>query len=161
MDGPYFMDAVITPHRSLSSRGFIILIAILTTINAASAVMFFAMGAAPVPIFLGLDVTAVVIAFAVSNRAAANHECVRVTAQEVCVIWRTPRGERVVWVSPTRFTRVVLMGAEGQEDDLHICQSDKALRLARALSRPERLAFASALDRAIWRARRGVDQAAI
>ena len=49
MDGPLYMDAVITPHRSLSRRGFIILISVLTAINTATAMVFLAMRAAPVP----------------------------------------------------------------------------------------------------------------
>jgi uncharacterized membrane protein len=38
--------------------------------------------------------------------------------------------------------------------------SDREIAIARALSRPERLAFAKALDLAVWRARTGFLQAA-
>jgi len=155
MDGPFFMDAVITPHRSLSSRGLIVLIGVLTLINCASAAFFVAIGAGPIPLFLGLDMAAVVIAFRASQRAASRLERVQVTAAEVRVVEETPRGARTIWISPTAFTRVTLVGAPGEEDDLQLRLSDRALRVARALSRPERLAFAQALDRAIWRARTG------
>ena len=155
MDGPYFMDAVITPHRSLSSRGFIILICAMTAINLVSATFFMVIGAGPVPLFLGLDLVAVIVAFAVSNRAAARQERIQVTAAEVRVVLQSPRGARTVWVSPTAFTRVVLAGTPGEEDDLHLRLSDRQLRVAAALSRPERLHFARALDTAIWRARTG------
>ena len=155
MDEPFFMDAVITPHRSMSSKGFIILIGVLTAINATSAAFFMYIGAGPVPIFLGLDLLAMIVAFAVSRRAARRHERIRVTATEVRVIQASPRGEETVWVSPTAFTRVALVGDAGDADFLRLRLSDRELRVARDLSRPERLAFAKALDRAIWRARSG------
>ena len=155
MDEPFFMDAVITPHRSMSSKGFIILIGVLTALNATSAAFFVMIGAGPIPIFLGLDLLAVIVAFAVSNRAARRHERIRVTASEVRVIQASPRGEETVWVSPTAFTRVALVGDAGDADFLRLRLSDRELRVARDLSRPERLAFAKALDRAIWRARSG------
>ncbi|HLZ85310.1 MAG TPA: DUF2244 domain-containing protein [Caulobacteraceae bacterium] len=155
MEETFFMDAVITPHRSMSSKGFIILIGVLTTINAVSAAFFVMIGAGPIPIFLGLDLVAVIIAFTVSSRAARRHERIRVTAAEVRVILASPRGEEIVWVSPTAFTRVALVGDAGDADFLRLRLCDRELRVARDLSRPERLAFAKALDRAIWRARSG------
>jgi uncharacterized membrane protein len=158
MDGPLFMDAVITPHRSLSSRGLIRLIAVLTVINVVSAAFFLLIGAGPVPIFLGLDLLAVIVAFVVSNRAAARTERIRVTAREVVVVRQTGKGAETVWTSPTAFTRVALFGQAGDEDDLRLQMSDRQLRVALDLSRPERLDFARALDRAIWRARTGQSQ---
>ena len=153
MDDPYFMDAVITPHRSLSSRGFIILISVLTVTNVVSAAFFLFIGAGPIPIFLGLDLLAVVIAFAASNRAAATKECVQVTASEVRVMLQSPKGRQTIWTSPTAFTRVVLEGQPGDGDQLHIRLSDRRLRLAAALSGPERQDFAAALRSAIHRAK--------
>jgi uncharacterized membrane protein len=155
MDSPFYMDAVITPHRSLSSRGFIVLIGVMTTINACSAGLFLYMGAGPVPIFLGLDLLAVIVAFAVSQRAAERRECIQVTAAEVRVTLCSRKGEQMIWCSPTASTRLALVGQAGEEDDLRLRLSDRELRVARDLSRPERLAFAKALDRALWRARRG------
>jgi uncharacterized membrane protein len=155
MDEPFFMDAVITPHRSMSSKGFIILIGVLTAINATSAAFFVMIGAGPIPVFLGLDLLAVIVAFAVSSRAARRQERIRVTALEVRVIQASPRGEETVWVSPTAFTSVALVGDAGDADFLRLRLSDRELRVARDLSRPERLAFAKALDRALWRARSG------
>jgi uncharacterized membrane protein len=160
MDGPYFMDAVITPHRSLSSRGIIILIGVLTVINAVSAAFFLAIGAGPIPIFLGLDVLAVIIAFSASNAAAGRTERVQVTATEVRVLRQSPREALTVWVSPTAFTRIALIGGPGGDGDLRLRLSDREIAIARALSRPERLAFAKALDLAVWRARTGLFQAA-
>ena len=59
MDDVIFMDAEIRPNRSLSERGFIVLISIITLLNCASAAVFLSMGAVFVPVFLGADLLAV------------------------------------------------------------------------------------------------------
>jgi uncharacterized membrane protein len=155
MDGPYYMDAVITPHRSLSQRGFIVLIAIMTAINALSAIVFLRMGAAPVPAFLGLDVVALVVALLVSRRATRIRERVQVTAAEIHVWRETPKGAETLWRSPTAFTRVALVGPDEDDPDLQLRLSDRGVAVARALTRSERRAFAAALERAIRKARAG------
>ena len=155
MDGPFFMDAVITPNRSLSRRGFIILISVMTAINAVTAFGFYAIGAAPIPFFLGFDLLAVVVAFAVSRRAGTD-ERIQVTAEEVRVLMRSREGdEKIVWTSPTAFTQVDLAGDAGDATDLSLRLSNRRLPVAKTLSRPERLAFAQALHDAIRRARNG------
>jgi uncharacterized membrane protein len=155
MDGPLYMDAVITPNRSLSRRGFIILISVLTAINVITAAAFVAMGAGPVPVFLALDVAAVIVAFAVSARAARKVERIQVSAREIRVLQETPRGAHTVWSSPTAFTRVALIGEAEDERDLRLQLSGRELSVARSLSRRERLDFSLALDTAIARARTG------
>ena len=155
MDGPFFMDAVITPNRSLSRKGFIILISVMTAINAVTAFGFYAIGAAPIPFFLGFDLLAVVVAFAVSRRAGTD-ERIQVTAEEVRVLMRSREGdEKIVWTSPTAFTQVDLAGDAGDATDLSLRLSGRRLPVAKTLSRPERLAFAQALHDAIRRARNG------
>jgi len=153
MDGPYYMDAVITPHRSLSRRGFIVLISVLTLINIATAAVFVAIGAGLVPVFLGLDVIALAVALIASNRSGQGRERVQVTAAEVRVVLETRRGARRVWTSPTAFTRVTLLGEAENGADLRLALSDREIAVARALRRSERLDFALALDRAILNAR--------
>lgn len=147
------MDEVITPHRSLSERGFIILIAIMTAINCATAILFVSMGAAPIPAFLGLDLVAVVIAFAVSNRATRRRERLQVSAAEVRVVLETPQGAQLVWASPTAFTRVNLIGETEDLPDLRLALSGRELPVGRALGRVERLNLAAALRQAINAAR--------
>jgi uncharacterized membrane protein len=155
MEGPYYMDAVITPRRSLSRRGFIILIAVLTGINSLTALLFLALRAVPVPLFIGLDIVALMAALVASRRAARNLERVQVTSAEVRVVRETPKGARTVWLSPTAFTRVALVGEDGDDQDLQIRLSNRGVAVARALTRTERRDFAVALERAIRRARTG------
>jgi uncharacterized membrane protein len=151
---PLYMDAVITPHRSLSQRGFVVLISIITIANCASALVFIRMGAMFVPIFLGLDLVALVVAFLISFRAARQVERVQVSARDVRVTVETPKWSRVVWESPTAFTRVAV---DREEDDramgLRLSLSGREVAVAVALSPRERAEFAQALEQAIREAR--------
>jgi uncharacterized membrane protein len=148
------MDAEIRPNRSLSERGFILLIAVVTAANVASAAVFVAMGAMFVPIFLGLDLMAVFVAFLVSFHTAKRVERVQVTSRDVRVTQETPRASYLVWESPTAFTRVHVERDEGRTVGLKLALSGRELAVATALSPRERAEFAKALERAIWQAKR-------
>jgi uncharacterized membrane protein len=154
MIGQTYMDAVITPNRSLSERGFIVLIAVVTIANCCSAAVFLAMGATLVPIFVAIDVIAVLIAFVASFNAAKRVERVQVTARDVRVTHETPTSSRVVWESPTAFTRVAVEKDEERTVGVNLMLSDREVAVARALSPRERGEFAEALQHAIWEARR-------
>jgi uncharacterized membrane protein len=151
---PLYMDAVITPNRSLSERGFVVLISVVTLANVASAAVFLAMGATLVPIFLGLDLLAVFVAFLVSFQAVKTIERVQVSAREVRVVRETPREAVVIWESPTAFTRVWVEREADRAVELKLALSGREVPVAAALSPKERAEFAQALERAIWEARR-------
>jgi uncharacterized membrane protein len=153
MDRPLYMDAEIRPHRSLSERGFIILIAVVTAANCASAAVFILLKAFYVPFFLGIDVVAVLVAFLASFRAARQIQRVRVTARDVTVTHETPKWRRVVWESPTAFTRVTVEREEGRAVDVRLALSGREQAVAQWLSPRERGEFALALERAIHDAR--------
>lgn len=153
MAGLTYMDAEIRPHRSLSERGFIILISVVTLANCCSAFVFVRMGAVFVPIFLGLDVAAIIIAFIASFRAARQVQRVQVTARDVVVTHEAPNYSKVVWESPTAFTRVAVDREEGRAIGLRLALSDRQIPVAQALSPRERHEFAAALQKAIWDAR--------
>jgi uncharacterized membrane protein len=154
MSDPFYMDAEIRPNRSLSERGFIVLIAVVTAANVASAAVFVAMGAMFVPIFLGIDLLAVIVAFLVSFQAAKRVERVQVTSRDVRVTQETPRASYLVWESPTAFTRVQVERDDGRTVGLKLALSGREVAVAAALSPRERAEFAKALERAIWQAKR-------
>lgn len=156
MNEPLFMDAEIKQNRSLSDRGFVVLISVITTINLASALIFVSQGATLVPVFLAAAVFAVTFAFLASFRAARAVERVQVSAYEVRVTHEAQGRVRLVWESPTAFTRVA---TERDEDDrvtgLMLSLSGRRTFVAAALSPRERGEFARALEDALWRAKRG------
>ena len=82
---PKIFAAVITPHRSLGSTGFLILMLCIGALSFACGIMFLLIGAWPVFGFLGLDVLLIYIAFRANFRAARAYEEVTVTASELTV----------------------------------------------------------------------------
>jgi uncharacterized membrane protein len=153
MEAPLFMDAVISPNRALSTRGLVTLLGTFFALDAALAVMFGLMGAGLVIGFMGLGLAALTLAFMLNNQRATHHERVQVSPVEVRVTRRMSATEMVVWTSPTAFTRVELVDGEASAGELRLRLRERQVAVAQALSRPERLAFAEALDAAIRRAR--------
>lgn len=72
-------SAVITPHRSLSPSGFLIVMAVFGGISFVAGMVFLSMGAWPVLGFFGLDVALVYLAFRANYRSARAHEIVTIT----------------------------------------------------------------------------------
>lgn len=149
-----YMDAEITPNRSLSRRGLWIVLSVIAAYNVLLMGFLLAIGAFPVPIFLGLDFAGIFIAFRISNRRAGWAERVQVSADRVEVTHhRPPAPERTVWSSPTAFTRVAVERAGEHESRIHLRLSQRSLSVGASLSPEERSSFAAALQAAILDAR--------
>jgi len=153
MAAPLYMDAVITPNRSLSRQGLRIVLGVVIAFNLLIAVFLLVLGAPPVLPFLGLDVLAIWWALRTSFRAAERRERVRVTAEAVTVSREDERGARVIWTSPTAFTGVDVDQPGEHEARVRIRIYRRRLTLGRALSPPERVEFGDALRQAIRDAR--------
>jgi uncharacterized membrane protein len=148
-----YMDAVIRPNRSLSRRGFYWLIGVVAFFNLAVAALMIVLRAFPVPIFLGADLLAVILAFLANYRSGGLSERVQVSAAEVRVLHQAGARSRTIWSSPTAFTRVAVDLAGEPETRVRLELSGRALTVARALSPGERADFAEALQSAIREAR--------
>lgn len=149
-------EAVITPHLSLRPMGAIVVVAALAMINLISASAFWLMGAWPVAGFLGLDVVAVGIAFALCHRNARRREEVVLTRAELLIRDVPARGPvRETRLNPywARLRRQMI--ADEGVVALDITSHGQSLRIAADLSAPERAEFADALDRALRQAREG------
>ncbi len=148
-----YLDTVIAPARSLPRRGFAILMGVFIAVNSGLGVLFLRMGAAPIPIFLGLDVAAVSIAFAANYRHARRSERVQVSAEEVRVVRERGGRAETVWTSPTAFTRVALEQTGRYGLQVRLILSRRRLSVGAALGPIEREALAQALQDAIHAAR--------
>ena len=144
-----YMDAVITPNRSLGEAGQKAVMIVLCVASGLISIFLFALGAWPAPLFLGLDVLAIWWAFRLIARRAERAERVRVSAEAVTVA----REDRTVWTSPTAFTGVRIDRAGEHEARVRLTLSAKRLTVGASLSPEEREAFAEALRQAIRAAR--------
>jgi uncharacterized membrane protein len=153
---PSLFSAIITPHRSLSGTGFVLLMATIGGLGFAAGLVFLLTGAWPVVGFLGLDVALVYWAFRVNYRAAQAYEEVNVTPSELTVRKVSHRGEAAewtlnpVWVKLHRETH-----KEYGIERLLLLSRGKKLAIASFLSPKEKESFAKSLSVALAEARRG------
>lgn len=153
---PTIFSAVITPHRSLTPRGFLILMLCLGALSFASGVLFVSIGAWPVFGFFGLDVLLVYFAFRANFRAARAYEEVKVTPSELTVRKVSHRGGvREFTLNPpwVRLERIV--HAEFGIERLFLVSRGRRLTIAAALNPDEKASFARALSAALGEAKRG------
>ena len=103
---PTLFSAIITPHRSLSGTGFLLVMALVGGFSFIGGMVFFLLGAWPVVGFLGLDVLLVYWAFRANYRAAAAFEEVTVTPSELRLRRVSHRGKVAEWTLNPLWTRL-------------------------------------------------------
>ena len=153
---PTLFSAIITPHRSLSGMGFLILMGAVSGVSFAAGMMFLIMGAWPVFGFFGLDVLLIYWAFRLNYRRARAYEEVMVTPSELRVRKVSHRGQVAEWSLNPLWVRIDRDSHEefGIER-LFLVSRGRRLPIAGFLSPPEKESFAAALGAAIGEAKRG------
>ncbi len=159
---PTLFSAIITPHRSLSSQGFLLVMALVGGFSFIGGMFFFWLGAWPVIGFLGLDVVLVYWAFRANYRAAAAFEEVTVTPSKLQLRQVRHRGEVAEWTLNPVWTK---LDRETNEEfgllKLFLVSRGRRLAVAGFLSPQERESFAVALSAALGEARRGPTRTAV
>ena len=159
---PTIFSAIITPHRSLSGTGFVVVMALVGGFSFIGGLVFFLLGAWPVVGFFGLDVLLVYWAFRANYRAAAAFEQVTVTPSELRLRRVSHRGEIAEWTLNPVWTR---LDREKHEEfgllKLSLVSRGRRLSVAGFLSPKERESFAAALSAALGEARRGPTRAIV
>jgi uncharacterized membrane protein len=156
MPEPKIFSAVITPHRSLTPRGFLILMLCLGALSFMSGVIFVSIGAWPVFGFFGLDVLLVYFAFRANFRAARAYEEVTVTPCELTVRKVSQRGDVREWTLNPLWVRLErIVHAEFGIERLFLVSHGRRLAIAGFLGPHEKKSFATALSAALVEAKRG------
>jgi len=153
LDGPFLMDAVLRPHRSLSARAFKYMLIAVIAVNVLVAIFFWVQGAFPVAGFLGLDVLALWLAFRMNYRAGRAAEYVRIAPGRVHIAAVDQNGVVTHWVLNPVWARVARDGR-----GVLIREREGQMRLGAFLSPKECESFASSLGLALSKAKRGALQ---
>ena len=142
--------AVLVPHRSLSPRGFVILMSALGGVSFVAGVVFAAIGAWPVLGFFGLDVALIYLAFKLNYRASRATETIEVTRDDLTVTRTSANGRRqsVARLSST-WTRLNEYEAPDGTVELALAHRGRVVPVARHLGPDERRSFAHALRAAL------------
>src|SRR6266850_2049634 len=153
---PKLFSALLTPHRSLSRTGFLMLMAFLSVVSFAAGFAFLLMGAWPVFGFFGLDILVVYWAFRINFRHAKATEEISITPSELRVRRVSHRGHVVEWVlNPLWVQLDQKCHAEFGIEKLYLVSSGRRVSVARFLGADEKASFAKALTAALQAAKRG------
>ncbi len=158
--GPVIFDALLTPHRSLGRRGFVVFMCAFCAVSFLAGLAFFLLGAWPVPGFLGLDVLLVYVAFKINHRRARMYETVRLTHDDLTVERVDPRGRRRAWRFQPGWLQVLMDDPPRHDSKLVLRSHGRSLAIGGFLTPQERLDLARALCEALERARRPAHLAA-
>jgi uncharacterized membrane protein len=152
-DGGVLFDAILTPHRSLSPRGFLVLMGTLSLISFAGGLFFFLVGAWPVVGFLGLDVLLVYIAFRINYRRARMYETLHLTREALTVRRVDHRGGETHWRFAPTWLQVLLDDPPARGSRLTLRSHGRSLAIGGFLTPEERRGLADALRAALAEAR--------
>ena len=145
---------VLTPHRSLSPRGFVILMSALGLVSFAMGVAFASVGAWPVLGFFGLDVAIVYLAFKLNYRSGRLYETVEVLPQTLTIRRVRPSGEAEVHEFQSYWARILIgTGADGRRH-LRMTSHGREIAFGHFLTDDERAGLARELGAAIRLARK-------
>jgi len=113
---PLHFDAVLTPHRSLGPKGFLILMCVIGAISFTAGMAFLMVGAWPVFGFFGLDALLIYWAFRLNYRDARRHETIQISGRALRVRKVDPKGGVTAWSADPYWARAELYEEEDAEE---------------------------------------------
>jgi uncharacterized membrane protein len=153
MNGQVYMDAVLTPNRSLSDRGMVFLVGGIAVLFFLSSLVFLQMGALPVLGFFGLDLLAIWLAFRLSFRRQREQTRIVVTANTLQLHHRDARGREKRAEVPSAFARIELDEPLSPTSWLRVEYGQTAYVIGKFLTPDERRSLAQAMRGALQAAR--------
>jgi uncharacterized membrane protein len=153
IDEVIYFDAVLTPNRSLSPRGFAIVMALVGVASFICGIVFLSMGAFPVVGFFGLDALGMYLGFRWSFRRQSEETRVRISAKTLQLSHRAANGKERLVELPAAFARVELDEPMSPASWLRIEHGRTAYVIGRFLTLPERKSLSIAIRSALLNAR--------
>jgi uncharacterized membrane protein len=154
---PILFEAVCTPPRSLSRRGFRVFVALLCAFSALTGLLFLALGAWPILPFLGAEVGFALALVAMHGRGAARSaEVLLLTPGRLAISRTDSRGRRDEIELDPYWARLTYVENPAHAGVLRIDSRGRAIEIGRHLSAAEKLSLRDALAAALARARQPV-----
>ncbi|MEQ1715848.1 MAG: DUF2244 domain-containing protein [Hyphomicrobium sp.] len=145
---------VLHPHRSLTPRGFLILMLAIGSVSFVTGLAFLMIGAWPVFGFFGLDVALIYLAFRLNFRAGRIYETVDVTPQMLKLTRIHPAGQQEIFDFNPFWVRVRLSNDHPDgRTSLRLAAQGREVLFAQFLTDDERRDLAEALSGALTEAR--------
>jgi uncharacterized membrane protein len=146
--------ATLTPHRSLSPRDRTVVIALVTLLALAPAILFYTVGLWPVIAFTVVDIVAISVALAVSMRRGRASEVVTLWPDSLEVKRIDPKGrETLLGFKPFDVRFVIDRDYNERVTALWLRQRNDRHPVGAFLSPEEKLSFSKAFGTALRKAR--------
>jgi uncharacterized membrane protein len=149
---PVLFGATLTPHRSLSPRGFVFLMAAVCAVSFIGGVVFFLAGAWPVVGFLCLDVVLIYGAFRLNYRHGRMFETLELTVRDLTVRRVDHWGKESNWRFQPTWLQVMIDEPPAHDSQLTLRSHGRSVTIGAFLTAGERLELAKALRRALAKA---------
>ncbi|MCH9806344.1 MAG: DUF2244 domain-containing protein [Alphaproteobacteria bacterium] len=146
-------NAILTPHRSLSPAGFVVLMLLIGGTSFAIGLYFLTLGAWPIFGFMGLEVLLVYVAFKLNYRAAREYETVELSPGLLKLTRVDQRGRAQTFDFNPYWVRVGLYEEHDGRTILWLASHGREMVFGHFLSDDERREFADALGSALQTAR--------
>ncbi len=142
-------SAVLTPHRSLSRTGFIVLMAAISSLSFVAGAVFFMMGAWPIPGFFGLEVLLIYLGFKWNYRTGRAFEAVNIIDHELIISKVDPEGRARHFTFNPYWARLEVEERPGDRVELAVRSHGRRLGFGQYLTSDEKRDFAQALQHAL------------
>jgi uncharacterized membrane protein len=150
---PALFEAVITPHRSLSPRGFKILIGAILLLSVCTSSAFWLLGAWPVAGFSGAEVTLAIVLLRRNARFARARELIELRDGGMRILRTDPNGRQQERTLDPYWVRVVLRERPGRVPKLLLTSRAAEEEVGAQLGEDEKRDLAAAIGAAVerWR----------
>ncbi|SNZ19919.1 DUF2244 domain-containing protein [Cohaesibacter gelatinilyticus] len=145
-----YFHAILHPHRSLGTKGFLILMIFVFVVLLGVSLYFWSLGAWPVIGFAGLDLLALYWAFRINYRDARTRERILLTRESLILTKMPVKGKEVSFQCNPYWARLI---TEEQDEEgmtrLCLISHGKSLEIGPFLNAPDRESLARALQAAL------------
>ena len=139
------LNIILYPHRSLSPKGFLILMLCIIFVSFSIGAFFMLKGAWPVFGFFGLDVLLVYIAFKVNYHNAKRYEKIRLWENSLIIKKKSHNGKSNTWKFNPYWVRLEMKKSQSRSSDLNLSSHGKTISIGSFLSNQEKEEVANTL----------------
>jgi len=153
-----YLDVSLKPNRSLSPRGFLVVMGIASAVSLGAGTYFFLHGAWPVMGFFGLDLALLYWALKASYRSANLYERVRLDRSDLKIERTHPNARRQAWTLHPAWVQVSVDNPDEHHARLRLKDRSTAIELGGFLPPQERAQVADLIRDGLERRKRALLQ---
>tara|TARA_X000000950_G_scaffold281330_2_gene377727 strand:+ start:474 stop:950 length:477 start_codon:yes stop_codon:yes gene_type:complete len=134
MSPPNYLNLTIFPHRSLSKKGFHLLMFLVAFICLTGGMIFWYLGAWPVFGFLGLDILLIYGAFKLNYRSGSMYERLYIISKKLKILRSLPSGKVQIWELNPYWAEANIVKINRNQSQLIIKSKGKAVSVGSFLN---------------------------